>query len=161
MSEKSSKKEIFVGLGLAAFVVLLWLIPRYTLFDYPHRGSYGDMFGSVNSLFSGLAFAGIIFAIFLQRRELSLQREELRLQREEMTKSREELAKQAKLQYAQLKTTLSELKIRSLEAEIAKVEMEAKIYNMPEETHQAVPSIGKIKEKMDSLIEELENKVIT
>ncbi|MDR6554663.1 hypothetical protein [Paenibacillus qinlingensis] len=41
------------------------------------RGTFGDMFGAVNSLFSGLAFAGIIYTIYLQRKELTLQREEI------------------------------------------------------------------------------------
>lgn len=34
------------------------------------RGLFGDQFGAVNSLFSGLAFAGIIITILLQRRDL-------------------------------------------------------------------------------------------
>ena len=42
-----------------------------------NRGAFGDKFGFINSLFSGLAFAGIVVSIFLQRKELSLQREEL------------------------------------------------------------------------------------
>ena len=37
----------------------------------------GKMSNSLNALFSGLAFAGLVFAILLQRRELELQREEL------------------------------------------------------------------------------------
>lgn len=41
-------------------------------------GQRGDMFGAVNALFSGLAFACLIVALGLQRRELSLQRQELR-----------------------------------------------------------------------------------
>ncbi|QQQ01888.1 hypothetical protein [Lysobacter enzymogenes] len=41
------------------------------------RGAFGDKFGAVNALFSGLAFAGVIFAVLLQRRELAMQREEL------------------------------------------------------------------------------------
>lgn len=40
-------------------------------------GQYGDSFGAVNALFSGLAFVGVIVAILLQRQELQLQREEL------------------------------------------------------------------------------------
>ena len=35
------------------------------------RGLFGDQFGAINALFSGLAFAGIIFSIVLQNRELS------------------------------------------------------------------------------------------
>jgi hypothetical protein len=42
------------------------------------------MFGAANALFSGFAFAGVIFAILLQRRELALQREELRFTRVEL-----------------------------------------------------------------------------
>ncbi len=41
------------------------------------------MFGSVNAIFSGLALAGIIFTILLQRKELILQRNELRETRKE------------------------------------------------------------------------------
>jgi Putative phage abortive infection protein len=35
------------------------------------KGLFGDKYGAVNALFSGLAFAGIIFTILLQRRDLS------------------------------------------------------------------------------------------
>lgn len=41
------------------------------------RGTFGDKFGAINALFSGLAFAGIIATILLQRRELFLQRKDL------------------------------------------------------------------------------------
>lgn len=34
------------------------------------RGQFGDKFGAVNALFAGFAFAGIIFTIFLQNREI-------------------------------------------------------------------------------------------
>src|SRR5687768_14058386 len=47
------------------------------------RGQFGDMFGAVNALFSGLAFAGIIYTILLQREELEAQRKELRATRRE------------------------------------------------------------------------------
>lgn len=45
------------------------------------QGTFGDKFGSVNTLFSGLAFAGVLFTIFLQSRELSATRSELKLTR--------------------------------------------------------------------------------
>lgn len=41
------------------------------------RGLFGDKFGSINALFSGLAFAGIILTLLLQRRELSESRREV------------------------------------------------------------------------------------
>ena len=75
----------FVAVGLlwgASYVVVT------TALDSPQdRGQFGDSFGAVNSLFSGLAFAGLIVALLLQRRELSLQREELQLTRDELGRS--------------------------------------------------------------------------
>lgn len=61
------------------------------------RGTYGDMFGAVNSLFSGLAFAGIIYTILLQREELRLQREELIKSVEAQQESAAALEKQVRL----------------------------------------------------------------
>lgn len=46
-------------------------------------GAGGDMFGSLTALFSGLAFAGLISTLLMQRRELELQRKELGLTRDE------------------------------------------------------------------------------
>jgi len=64
--------------------------------------SFGDMFGGINAIFSGLAFLGVIYTIILQGKELQLQREELRLTREELKrtavaqeKSEHALSKQA------------------------------------------------------------------
>lgn len=38
------------------------------------RGTFGDMFGASNALFSGLAFAGVAYAIILQRAEVAIAR---------------------------------------------------------------------------------------
>lgn len=73
------------------FGVLLWCF-----FPTPQdRGLFGDSFGVANTLFSGLALAGIIIALFMQREELELQREELRATREELKHQREALELQA------------------------------------------------------------------
>jgi hypothetical protein len=37
------------------------------------RGQFGDMFGVVNTLFTGLAFAGLIYTILLQRKDFEMQ----------------------------------------------------------------------------------------
>lgn len=52
------------------------------------RGLFGDKFGAINALFSGLAFAGIILTITLQSRELSLQRREIEKQNQSIQKQR-------------------------------------------------------------------------
>lgn len=44
--------------------------------DMERRGTYGDTFGMVNSLFTGLAFGGVVITLLLQLRELHDQRQE-------------------------------------------------------------------------------------
>lgn len=87
----SHKRNRFITIitpfGLFAAVITIWHFMGQHAANQDERGTYGDMFGAVNSLFSGLAFAGIVYTILLQRQELSLQREELRLTRLEMAKS--------------------------------------------------------------------------
>ena len=57
-------------------------------------GLFGDSSGAMNALFSALAFAGVIFAIILQKKELELQREELEQTREELKGQKKELIQQ-------------------------------------------------------------------
>ncbi|RUW77450.1 MULTISPECIES: hypothetical protein [unclassified Mesorhizobium] len=74
-------------------VIVLWIATPFAMrCIYPNlsdRGLSGDLYGSVNALFSGLAFAGVIVAILLQREELALQREEQKQMREEVQRSTE------------------------------------------------------------------------
>lgn len=90
-------------LGILAVVLLLygacWFgIPLLIELDqdgsWSTRGQFGDMFGTVNALFSGLAFAGIIYTILLQREELKEQRAELQLTREELKGQKQEFKTQ-------------------------------------------------------------------
>jgi hypothetical protein len=58
------------------------------IFDkWETKAFFGEMFGSLDALFSGLAFAGLIYTIHLQRKDLQLQREELRLTRDELQRT--------------------------------------------------------------------------
>jgi len=93
----SKTKSIFSAVGVFLFVIVLWLASWYFITGYiPHKdwGQFGDMFGAVSALFSGLAFAGIIITIYLQSRELKLQRLELEQTREELRGQKEQLRKQ-------------------------------------------------------------------
>jgi hypothetical protein len=79
-----------VGLTAIAIVLIqtaLGVGVYLALPDWTSRGQFGDIFGVVNALFSGLAFAGLIYAILLQREDLSLQRNELEMTREELRRS--------------------------------------------------------------------------
>jgi hypothetical protein len=73
-----------------AVVFIIWIanlvIGLISLCSDGKGAELGDSFGIVNALFSGLAFAGVIAALWMQREELSLQRKELRDTREEFAK---------------------------------------------------------------------------
>lgn len=97
MEEKNTKSDYTILIKLIAAVIVIyassWALVDYFI-DHNERGTFGDKFGAVNALFSGLAFAGLIFTIVLQRKELSLQREELQLTRKEMEDQTAEFEKQ-------------------------------------------------------------------
>lgn len=82
--------------GVILLWISCWLLSIYLIDSFTERGQFGDMFGAVNALFSGLAFGGIILTILLQKEELRLQRKELTLQRTEMQETRKEFIEQNK-----------------------------------------------------------------
>lgn len=106
---KHKSKSNLIFIWMLAIVSLLWFTNMYLVvfenkkdsdFD---KGTFGDMFGAVNALFSGLAFAGLIYTAMMQREELKLQREELGLTREEFKRmvATQELSEQALKKQAQ------------------------------------------------------------
>ncbi len=84
---------ILVASGLFAiyFKTITYFYPML-----PERGQFGDMFGGLNAFFSSLAFLGIIYTIWLQKKELGLQREELRMTRDELQRTAEAQEKSEK-----------------------------------------------------------------
>lgn len=115
--------------NLLGLVVVAWIITfiviYFSLGDWQTRGQFGDMFGALNVLFSGFAFAALFYTISLQQRQLkqqdeqlTLQRAELRLQREEMVASRSELARQADAQAALTRATIAQIRVASINAHI-------------------------------------------
>lgn len=61
--------------------LVIWLTWPITELSISHAGALGDTFGVTTSLFSGLAFAGIVITILHQRQELTESREIFRIQR--------------------------------------------------------------------------------
>lgn len=74
-------------------VLIFWFgVPALIFYKYgvpTDPGVIGDTFGSVNALFSSLAFVLLIYTALMQREELELQRNELQLTRDEIKKSAE------------------------------------------------------------------------
>ena len=92
--KKKDYKNLIIFLALLLIISLwagswflidkLYPISDNSSIDYiAQRGAFGDKFGFINSLFSGLALTGIIVSIYLQSIELSLQKKELKKTREE------------------------------------------------------------------------------
>lgn len=81
---------------LLVLVVVVWALSGWLIYLYAGdgRGLFGDMFGAINALFSGLAFAGVLYAILLQRADLKLQKHEHELSRAEMAAQRQQLVLQ-------------------------------------------------------------------
>ena len=102
-----------IAVAVVYFVVVTRFVPE------SDRGSFGDMFGALTSVFSGLAFAGLIYTIDLQRRELRLQRIELAATRAEMKASRKEQARSADAQNELVDMQLLSARIQGLSAVIA------------------------------------------
>lgn len=82
--KKHFKKYIAIYLtGIAIFTwAISFIILRFHTPVLSERGLIGDSFGAINALFSGLAFAGVLYTIILQREELNEQHKEQTLQRE-------------------------------------------------------------------------------
>lgn len=80
------------------FVVVIWALTFFLFIngEKEWRGTFGDMFGAVNALFSGLAFAGLIITLIMQHEELKLQRQELQQTNAELEGQKKEFEEQNK-----------------------------------------------------------------
>lgn len=61
-------------------VVLLWNQKFGSIPEKLRDGTFGDSFGTLNALFSGLAFSGVLITLLLQREDLSEAREQSSIQ---------------------------------------------------------------------------------
>lgn len=115
-SDKYLSNFFKIGIVLVAISIVFPFVVNYFFSDWGKSGTFGDTFGALNALFSGLAFAGVIVTILIQRSELKNQRTELQLQRTEMQETRKEflINRTTNLVYSQLdrfEKCLSELTI--------------------------------------------------
>lgn len=74
---------------LASFVLIYFCIDGWDV-----RGQFGDLFGSVNALFSGLAFAGLVITIIQQRHDLQLQRQAIDQSKKDINQQNETMKKE-------------------------------------------------------------------
>jgi len=85
MKKHASK---FLIIALIAIIITSWLkYPQWIAILFKNStalgtnfGTFGDSFGALNTLFSGLAFTGIIISIILQSKELQETRKDIKSQ---------------------------------------------------------------------------------
>lgn len=105
ISENHNINGWFLIIFILVLVLGLWfLYPWWSYFYKDHfyntelseMGVFGDSYGALNTLFSALAFTGIIASIYFQREELKATREELEATRREMKSQGEQFEAQTK-----------------------------------------------------------------
>lgn len=115
MSNMKNKDSWAKYMIIAAIVVIAVMVTTYLVITacfgkMDERGQFGDMFGMVNALFSGLAFAGVIITIRQQHIDLEYQRETIKQTNDEMERQTKEFELQNKtLKKQQFDNTYFEL----------------------------------------------------
>ncbi len=110
----------FIGVLLVCvvYIVIMFFIPVKVSVNMGSRGAFGDMFGALGALFSGLAFAGLIVTMLQQREDLQNQKDEIVLQRDEIALQRLDLEAQTEalqLQKDEIAQTNKELQLQRSE----------------------------------------------
>ena len=140
-------------------VLGLWLISGASIYFF--IGSWNDpgMFGAINALFSGLAFAGIIFTILLQREELKLQRKELELTRDELTRTASSQEASEKALSKQAETLQKTAQINAITTLIRVYQERLKVATIGDGRQQQLnANIERSEVRLESLLESLESR---
>jgi len=115
-SDKHLRNFLLIALVLTALTLVFPFTVNHFFANWSESGTFGDTYGALNALFSGLAFAGLIITVLIQKKELENQSKELQMQRTEMKETRKEflINRTTSLVYNQLdrfEKCLSELTI--------------------------------------------------
>ena len=98
--KKSEDKWLCSIIWAIGFVFFVMLLSAYLIFKcingWEHRGQFGDLFGVVNALFSGLAFAGLIITIRQQHLDLEYQSQSIAQTKQELEYQTKEFDEQNK-----------------------------------------------------------------
>lgn len=86
---KEWKPFICAGCVICAVWLVSFVLIYLCIDDWDERGQFGDLFGAVNALFSGLAFAGLVITIIQQRHDLHLQRQAINQSKKDINQQNE------------------------------------------------------------------------
>jgi len=155
---KARRRDFYILALMVISVIIVWwvsyIITIYYITSLPFQNEVldknldrsskiGDLFGSINALFSALAFAGLFFTIYLQRKE--------------SIEAREEFIQLYKAQQSQNKVSLNALRIEELKALIDAAKLQAEFDpTLQEKSHkQIIDLVGEIVEISKTLKEEI------
>lgn len=96
---KKERKEWSLGeiIGVIIIGYVLGATVLYFVTDnWSDRGTFGDMFGSLNTLFSALALGAVAYSTMLQRKDLEITRADFKIQVGEIQRQAEATAESAK-----------------------------------------------------------------
>ena len=82
------------GFVIVGVVIVFGVIASQIWVSSEERSGFGDLFGFLNTVFTGLAFAGVIATLILQKKDLDLTRRELKRQADSLDQSQKALNKQ-------------------------------------------------------------------
>lgn len=136
------------------YILIVW----YFFSDMTSRAQFGDLFGGLNTIFSGLAFAGVIYTVILQTKDLELQREELKLTREELKRTAEAQEKSEKSLSKQAASLKMTAKINGKSAILQHYNTLIEITNSAKFGIDNV-SFNKYKEHADGIIDEIDRLI--
>ncbi len=150
-------KRTWILTKMIILVLIIWVVSAVVIIwqidNWSDRGTFGDLFGAVNALFSGLAFAGLIFTIVLQKRELALQRSEI-------SQNRIELKKTAKAQQHSEKALFEQVEQMKISAKLNALNTIINYYNIQiTSTNNSEEVILKAKERRRETIKEIDTLI--
>ncbi len=158
--------------------ITIILIPVATLFGYilfvisttdwkSNLGTFGDSFGIVNTLFTGLTFSGLIINLLQQREEIKIQKEDLLESRKQFSRSADAQEKTARLTaFSDLLNEYNE-QIKILSIRISESEnhpskdnyLREVLNNSPPYKHPMADKLEELKTKKSNILEELEKSL--
>lgn len=120
MKNNYLKLFFYISLGIIALSIIYPFLMKILFDSWAERGTVGDTYGALNTIFSGIALSGVIITLLLQKEDLENQKIEMQLQREEMINTRNEflMTRSTNLVYNQLErfeNSVKEFKILYLD----------------------------------------------
>lgn len=131
MSEEKIKRErLGLAFGLAIMVIVLEVVSAVVIYrffkDWSFASNFGESFGAVNSFFSGLALAGIVCTLLLQKKALEEQRVQFLKADEETLRTQTDRAKTHEMLYQQVEALNRAVEIHAIQLYIQHLEQQIK-----------------------------------